>query len=259
VLCLHSFPDHPIGLLALAERLADGGREAVVAGLPGWPPSTPVSDGDYSIAAVAGDLVETMGALGHERFAVVGHGWGAELGYHLAAHRPERVEALVALAVPHPAGWRVRHTTFNEQRTAAYALFLAYSPRAPQVASERRWLTAAFQHWCPGLHREDWEEVLDLIAHPHVLEIVARYYRINLESDAPPVPIGVPTTTIHGGQSPVVRPALFEGLAPWFTAGYRRHLIPHVGQWPQLEAPELVTPLVLAGLREPPRVVEEGA
>lgn len=39
-----------------------------------------------------------MDALGIERATVVGHEWGARMGYVLAALWPERVERLVVLA-----------------------------------------------------------------------------------------------------------------------------------------------------------------
>lgn len=256
VLCLHSFPDHPIGLLPMAEYLAAAGYEAIVAGLPGWPPSSTVPDDDYGIPAVAADMLAAMDALGIERFAIVGHGWGAEIGYHLGAHHPERIASLTAIAVPHGAGWATRHRVFTEQQTAAYAYFLAYSPHAAEVASDRTWLTSAYQHWTPGLVREDWGEILDLVARPEVVSVVGRYYRAALTSESAPAPVHVPTTTIHGGQSPVVRPALFDGLEHWFTAGYRRHLVPHVAQWPQLEDPETVLPLILDGVRRPPSAAE---
>jgi pimeloyl-ACP methyl ester carboxylesterase len=51
----------------------------------------------YDSATLARDLVALMDALGHERFAVVGHDTGYIIGYALAADYPDRV-ARVALA-----------------------------------------------------------------------------------------------------------------------------------------------------------------
>jgi pimeloyl-ACP methyl ester carboxylesterase len=45
-----------------------------------------------------------MDALGHERFAVVGHDTGHFISYALAADHPERVERVALLEVPGPAG-----------------------------------------------------------------------------------------------------------------------------------------------------------
>jgi pimeloyl-ACP methyl ester carboxylesterase len=83
--------------------------------------------GGYDTATLADDLVALMGALGHERFAVVGHDTGFAIGYALAADHPDRVQR-VALAeipgspgaapsppvfVPGPINDRLWHLPFN--------------------------------------------------------------------------------------------------------------------------------------------------
>lgn len=49
----------------------------------------------YDTGTLAADAVGLMSALGHERFAVVGHDVGMWIGYALAMDHPERVERLV--------------------------------------------------------------------------------------------------------------------------------------------------------------------
>ena len=56
----------------------------------------------YDTGTLAGDLVALMDALGHERFAVVGHDTGFAIGYALAADHPERVERVALLEIPGP-------------------------------------------------------------------------------------------------------------------------------------------------------------
>jgi haloacetate dehalogenase len=56
---------------------------------------------------MARDVVAVMRALGHERFAVVGHDRGGRVGYRLALDDPGRVERLAVLdIVPTHAMWR---------------------------------------------------------------------------------------------------------------------------------------------------------
>jgi pimeloyl-ACP methyl ester carboxylesterase len=81
----------------------------------------------YDTGTQAGDLVQLMDALGHERFAVVGHDTGFAISYALAADHPDRV-ARVALAeipgspgtvtapplfLPAPLNDRLWHLGFN--------------------------------------------------------------------------------------------------------------------------------------------------
>ena len=56
----------------------------------------------YDTGTLADDLVGLMDALGHERFAVVGHDTGFAIGYALAADYPERVERVALVELPGP-------------------------------------------------------------------------------------------------------------------------------------------------------------
>src|SRR5437868_5725205 len=81
----------------------------------------------YDTGTLAGDLVAMMDALGHERFALVGHDTGFAISYALCADHPDRVDR-VALAeipwcpgaapsppvfVPRPINDRLWHLPFN--------------------------------------------------------------------------------------------------------------------------------------------------
>lgn len=250
VLLLHTFPDHSLGMLPLARELADAGFRVVVPTLPGYWPSGRVPDGDYALSAVADDLLRLLDELDVERAHVVGHGWGGELAYRLGAESPGRVGRAVALSVPHVAGLVRRHRTFQGLQSAGYAYFLAYSQHAPAVASQPEWLTAVAAWAAPGLHREDWPQILALIARPSEVETAGRYYRCDLEAHVPPQPVRVPTLVVHGADSQALPPTLFEGLERWFPAGLKRHVITGAGQWPHLETPAEVVGAIVSHLRD---------
>jgi pimeloyl-ACP methyl ester carboxylesterase len=61
-------------------------------------------EGGYDTGTLARDLVALMDALGHQRFAVVGHDTGLIIGYALAADHPDRVERVALAEVPGPPG-----------------------------------------------------------------------------------------------------------------------------------------------------------
>jgi pimeloyl-ACP methyl ester carboxylesterase len=60
--------------------------------------------GGYDTGTLAGDLVALMDALGHRRFAVVGHDTGHFISYALAADHPDRVARVALVEVPGPPG-----------------------------------------------------------------------------------------------------------------------------------------------------------
>jgi pimeloyl-ACP methyl ester carboxylesterase len=58
----------------------------------------------YDTGTLAGDLVALMDALGHQRFAVVGHDTGFAISYALAADHPDRVDRVALLEIPGSPG-----------------------------------------------------------------------------------------------------------------------------------------------------------
>jgi pimeloyl-ACP methyl ester carboxylesterase len=56
----------------------------------------------YDTGTLAGDLVALMDALGHQRFAMVGHDTGMWIGYALAADHPGRLDRLAVAETPIP-------------------------------------------------------------------------------------------------------------------------------------------------------------
>ena len=58
----------------------------------------------YDTATLANDLVGLMDALGHGRFAVVGHDTGYTISYALAADHRDRVDRVALAEIPGPPG-----------------------------------------------------------------------------------------------------------------------------------------------------------
>src|SRR5438874_858195 len=56
----------------------------------------------YDTGTLAADLVALMDALGHQRFAMVGHDTGMWIGYALAADHPDRLDRLAVAETPIP-------------------------------------------------------------------------------------------------------------------------------------------------------------
>jgi haloacetate dehalogenase len=102
VLLLHGFPETHVCWDQVAPHLAE--RHRVVApdlrgyGASEAPPGGPRGEG-YSKREMAAELVELMGSLGHERFAVVGHDRGGRVAYRLALDHRERVSRVALLNV----------------------------------------------------------------------------------------------------------------------------------------------------------------
>jgi haloacetate dehalogenase len=102
VLLLHGFPETHYCWHRVAPGLAEG-HTVVVCDLKGYGESRSGPGGElgegYSNRERAAELVELMGRLGHERFAVVGHDRGGRVAYRMALDHPGVVERLAVLNV----------------------------------------------------------------------------------------------------------------------------------------------------------------
>jgi proline iminopeptidase len=103
--------------------------------------STDRGGGRFTIAQALDDLDQVRAAYGVDRWGVVGHSWGAELGLRYAARSPDRVTGVAYVAgVGAGNGFRDRYIAERQRRLGANLprwTELADRHRGP--AEEREW------------------------------------------------------------------------------------------------------------------------
>ena len=129
LLLLHGYPQTHLMWRKLGPRLA-AEFTVVAPDLRGYgdsskPPAGP-EHVNYAKRALAQDQVETMAALGFERFCVVGHDRGARVAHRLARDHPERVQRLALLDIV-PTLYRFE-TIDQKAATASYHWFFLIQP-----------------------------------------------------------------------------------------------------------------------------------
>jgi pimeloyl-ACP methyl ester carboxylesterase len=129
LLLLHGYPQSHLMWRKLAPRFA-AEFTVVVPDLRGYgdsskPPAGADNTG-YSKRALALDQVETMAALGFERFSVAGHDRGARVAHRLARDHPEHIERLALLDIV-PTLYRFE-TIDQKAATASYHWFFLIQP-----------------------------------------------------------------------------------------------------------------------------------
>ncbi|MFI5684466.1 alpha/beta fold hydrolase [Streptomyces sp. NPDC051636] len=121
ILLLHGFPQHWFGWHRVAALAADGHR-LVCPDLRGFGWSGQTRRG-CDMDGLAEDVLALLDALGLERVGLVGHDWGAHLGFRLCLRAPDRFSGYLALNMCHPWPrhravvpnlWRMWFTAFVE-------------------------------------------------------------------------------------------------------------------------------------------------
>jgi len=129
LLLLHGYPQTHVLWRKVAPRLAQD-FTLVIPDLRGYgdsskPPAGP-DQAAYSKRALAQDQVETMAALGFERFRVAGHDRGARVTHRLLRDHPERIERAALLDIV-PTLYRFE-TIDQKAATGSYHWFFLIQP-----------------------------------------------------------------------------------------------------------------------------------
>lgn len=271
VLCLHGFPDTRRTFRHLLPELAAAGYRAVAPTLRGYEPSTLSAAGlplPSDLATLAGDAFAQAEALGAARFHLIGHDWGAAVGYAAAALAPHHLFTLTTLAVPpltHLDRMLRRHPL--ALRRLAYMLFfqLPALPERALLAKDGALLRTLWRRWSPTfVPTPDDEAHLDAVVAALRLPGVARaalaYYRaLRPPRSLPalrllrrPLPDSLPALCLAGADDGCLDPRLLDpDLAP-ASPNLHVEILPACGHFLHLERPADVARLVLDQLRALP-------
>ena len=208
------------------------------------------------LAALAADLIDLADALGLERFAVVGHDWGARAAYIASCLEPSRITRCVAISV----GWGTndpdQSLPLRQVQNYWYHWYMALERGAELVRNERHAFTRyIWTIWNPGwpVSDEEFAETAVAFDNPDWADIVLHSYRVRwglapidsryavAEARVREAPtIAVPTLVIHGGGDPCNDPATSEGKEHFFVGGYERIVLGGVAHFPQRQAADEV-------------------
>ena len=259
VLLLHGFPEFWYGWRRQIDPLAAAGLRIVAPDGRGYNLSDkPEGVAAYALDTLADDALGLARALGRDRFAVVGHDWGAVVAWHLAGRNPERVERAAVLNGPHPATVRPFMRAHPSQVLRSWYAAFFQAPMLPEWtlgAGDFAWLRASMARSArPGAFSEaDLRRYRDAWARPGALTAMLNWYRALARHGAPPRParIRVPVRVVWGDRDPFLDRGLVEAGLALCDRGEAFHL-PDATHWVQHEEPERVNRLLAEFLSAAP-------
>ena len=190
LLLLHGYPQTHVMWRKIAPRLAEE-FTLVIPDLRGYGDSAkPPAGADfaaYSKRALAQDQVETMAALGFERFRVAGHDRGARVTHRLLRDHPERIERAALLDIV-PTLYRFE-TIDQKAATGSFHWFFLIQP-APfperMIAAECELFLQKMLglSGTPGAHEpEAYAEYLRCFRNPETIRATCDEYRAGATID----------------------------------------------------------------------------
>lgn len=257
VLLLHGFPQTAHTWRHQLEPLARAGYYAVAPNQRGYSAGArPAAVEAYATELLVGDALGMIASLGYERADVVGHDWGGQLSWLLAAHHPDRVRTLTVLSRPHPRAFLAALRDDPEQSTRSQHHRALQDPDSARLllADDASRLRRSFTD--QGVARVDQDAYLEVLGEAAALDAAINWYRAPLRAgaDQPLAPgqtpaVSVPTLYLWGDADATVGRAAAERTAEFVTGPYRFETLPGVGHFVTDQAGSRVTELLLEHLR----------
>lgn len=135
VLC-HGWPEHAFSWRFQVPVLVEAGYHVIVPNQRGYGNSScPAEVTDYDIEHLTGDLVALLDYYGYEEATLVGHDWGAMVVWWMSMLHPNRVNGIIALAVPYQVRGEKPWIEFMEEFLGSDYYFVHFN-RQPGVADD---------------------------------------------------------------------------------------------------------------------------
>jgi len=247
LILLHGFPETSMMWEPLLTSAANAGFRVVAFDQRGYSPlARPAGTEAYRVPELTEDLLAVADAVGFDRFDLVGHDWGAVVGWATTGHAPERVRSFVALSIPHPSAIQVAN---KDRGMPAYMQFFRMSGiaetffTAGKLALMRNGLYAS-------MPSGQLNEYLSLFSEPGALQAAFNWYRA-----IPPIPpviaetITQPVLYLFGSRDLAVwTRAQVRAAQPQFVTGTYREVELDAGHWLIQEQPEKVVKEIMSHL-----------
>jgi epoxide hydrolase 4 len=240
VVFVHGFPDFWYSWRHQMEGLRDEYRVAAM-DLRGYNLSDqPGHQEDYSAAYLVDDVAAVIRAEGRDRAVVVGHDWGGFVAWQVAFRRPELLDGLILVNMPHPKGFTRELERNPEQRAnSAYARAFQRPDSHLRLQVER---LAALPSGGDETVRARYLEAFKRSS----LEAMMFYYRQNYPrepyQEIPETPVvNVPVLQFHGLDDSALLHSALSGTWEWLHSDFTLVTIPGAGHWSHHDAAELVT------------------
>lgn len=134
VVLLHGFPECWYGWRSQIVPLSEAGFRVIVPDQRGYNLSDkPRTVRAYRMSNLTTDILAVLDHQQIQSAHVVGHDWGAAVGWHLAMHHPSRVDRLAILNVPHPAVMRLHLQSSLRQLLRSWYIFFFQIPWLPEL------------------------------------------------------------------------------------------------------------------------------
>ncbi len=179
VILLHGFPETNHMWASLMQDLGKNGFYCVAPNQRGYSPGArPNGKRNYSIENLTNDILQISRTLGVEKFHLVGHDWGAIVGWHFVQHHPDLILSWSALSVPHSQAYceAVLHDP-TQRRMSTYVRSFQV-PWLPEYKIKKNDFALLKRLW-KNSSKAEMDDYLSVFRESGMVTSAINYYRAN--------------------------------------------------------------------------------
>lgn len=258
VILLHGFPETSIMWEPMLDRLAEAGYRVVAFDQRGYSPGArPFFVRSYNTARLTSDVMAVAGAVGFDRFHVVGHDFGGAIAWIVADRFPQGVLSLTALSMPHPEALSEALDDPDAQWLHSSYILMHLMPLVPELVFgfDR---AAYLRHLKWATHPpEQVEEYTQVFSEVGALRGALNWYRAFRFAPRDPLrKIRQPALFMWGNEDKAFSRLAAENTANHVEGPFRFHRL-NAGHFLMLDLPDRVTDEVLSHLKTAAQVGEQ--
>ena len=242
VLLMHGFPDTHLVWRKQVGALVNAGYRVIVPDMRGYGQTdAPTAVSAYRTRYLCEDMLALLDLMGVPKARLVGHDWGALIGWLLCMRAPERIEQYVALSVGHPAAFA--RAGIMQRLRSSYMLWFML-PLLAETSLSFNDFHALRKFTSEPTQHDVWRRSL---REPGRLTAALNYYRSNVprmmlpSGKADPVPV----MGVWSSRDAALTEEQMRDSAQFVQSSFRYERVDGADHWLQLTAADRVNALLL--------------
>jgi pimeloyl-ACP methyl ester carboxylesterase len=181
VIFLHGFPESSIIWENILKKLAEKGYKCLAPNQRGYSEGArPQGIENYTTRILASDVIALAESVGeYEKFHLVGHDWGAGVGWAVVTLFPERIQSWTAMSTPHSKAFEWAIAEDQEQQKQSQYIFEFLEPDLPEESIMKNDCSRLRELW-QGLDTRHIQDYLEIFRKPESCTATINWYRAML-------------------------------------------------------------------------------
>lgn len=231
VVLLHGFPETSHMWINLMQDISALGFYCIAPNMRGYSKDArPIGKKYYTIDKLSQDIMDIAKVVGKDKFHLIGHDWGAVIGWFAAYNNPKTILSWTALSVPHIEAFGEARLKDEDQKKKSRYIKSFQIPILPEMKIKKNDFELFKKIWSHS-NLEEINDYLSIFRSKNALTAALNYYRANEKSNGFVAGvIEVPTLFIWGEKDKYIGAFGVEN-GHKFMKGYYKFVKLDAGHW----------------------------